>query len=107
MGLLLEVSGEKEIPFIWFWPDGHAATVMMTHDVEGTIGAAHCKMLMDLDDSFSILAAFQLIPEGPYEPITELVNEIRGRGMKSISTIWTMMAVFMGMQLGSPNARRR
>lgn len=80
MGLLLEVSGEEEIPFIWFWPDGHAAAVMMTHDVEGSIGAGHCKMLMDLDDSFSIPAAFQLIPEGAYEPITELVNEIRGRG---------------------------
>jgi len=80
MGLLIEISGEEEIPFIWFWPDGHSAAVMMTHDVEGSIGAAGCKMLMDLDDSFSIPTAFQLIPEGPYDPITELVNEIRGRG---------------------------
>lgn len=80
MGLVIEISGEEEVPFIWFWPEGHPAAVMMTHDVEGSIGAAGCKMLMDLDDSFRIPAAFQLIPEGPYDPIAELVNEIRGRG---------------------------
>lgn len=80
IGLLFEANGEEEIPFIWFWPDGRCAALMMTHDVEGSVGAARCKMLMDLDDSFGIPAAFQLIPEGSYGPITELVNEIRCRG---------------------------
>ena len=80
MGLILEISGEEHVPFIWFWPKGHSAALMMTHDVECRVGAVHCPALMDLDDSFGIPAAFQLIPEGPYDPIKDLVKEIRLRG---------------------------
>src|SRR5690242_8989607 len=58
MGFILAITAEAEVPFIWFWPEGKAAALMMTHDVEGTVGAAHCGALMDLDDSFGIPAAF-------------------------------------------------
>src|SRR5262249_10164215 len=32
--LLMEASGLKRIPFIWFWPEGAPNCLMMTHDVE-------------------------------------------------------------------------
>ena len=35
---------------------------MMTHDVEGQAGLDFCDQLMDIDDSFGIKSAFQLIP---------------------------------------------
>ena len=38
---------------------------MMTHDVEGQAGLDFCDELMDIDDSFGIKSAFQLIPGGP------------------------------------------
>lgn len=80
MHSLLLMTEEKEIPFIWFWPDGFHAALMMTHDVEGNQGASRCHKLMDVNDAFGIPAAFQLVPEASYAPIADLVNQIRARG---------------------------
>jgi hypothetical protein len=52
----------------------------MTHDVEDQKGSDHCDFLMDVDDSFGMKAAFQLIPEGGYEDFVRLVAKIRARG---------------------------
>ena len=83
MALAIQVTGEREIPFIWFWPGGNDAALMMTHDVEEKRGAEHCRMLMDLDDSFGVKAGFQLIPEGRYEGVDGLVANIRARGFET------------------------
>lgn len=83
MRFSLRVTAKPEIPFIWFWPDGNHAAGMMTHDVEEAEGAAHCEMLMDLDDSFGIKSAFQLIPEGRYDGFPELVAQIRARDFET------------------------
>ena len=82
MALTLRASGVREIPFIWFWPNGRDSALMMTHDVEGQKGADHCDFLMDLDDSYDIKAAFQLIPEGAYKGLDEIVSKIRARGFE-------------------------
>ena len=82
MALTLQASGASEIPFIWFWPEGKHGALMMTHDVEGQKGADHCDFVMDLDDSYGIKAAFQLIPEGAYKCFDELVSKIRARGFE-------------------------
>jgi hypothetical protein len=82
MALTLHASGVREIPFIWFWPDGKDSALMMTHDVEEQRGADHCDFLMDLDDSYGIKAAFQLIPEGAYKGFDGLVSQIRARGFE-------------------------
>lgn len=83
MEKILLTGTVREVPFIWFWPDGHAAALMMTHDVEQKLGAAHCQMLMDLDDSVGIKAAFQLIPEVRYDCFEELVEAVRARGFEA------------------------
>ena len=62
--LALRSSSARRIPFIWFWPHGTEACVIMTHDVEGTAGRDHCEALMDIDDTYRIKASFQLVPEG-------------------------------------------
>ena len=36
--LLMEKSGTKKVPFIWFWPEGASGCLIMTHDVETTAG---------------------------------------------------------------------
>ena len=82
MRLAIRANSTKEIPFIWFWPDGNEAAVMLTHDVEQQIGAEHCQMLMDLDESFGLKAAFQVIPERRYAGVEELVANIRARGFE-------------------------
>jgi len=82
MALALQSSSANEIPFIWFWPKGKQSALMMTHDVEGQKGVDQCDLLMDLDDSYGIRAAFQLIPEGAYKCFDSLVSRIRSRGFE-------------------------
>lgn len=78
--LLMETSGRKIVPFIWFWPKGAPNCIIMTHDVETTAGRDFTSKLMDLDDSYGIKAAYQVIPEKRYEVPDAYVCEIRSRG---------------------------
>ena len=80
IGALLKASGERQLPFVWFWPDGASSCAVMTHDVEGPAGQAFCDELIDLDESFGIRAAFQVVPEERGTTSVELVNHFRARG---------------------------
>lgn len=80
--LVLRASGEHEIPFIWFWPEGHQSCAIMTHDVESRLGARFCPTLMDVDDSFGIKASFQIIPEDRYLVRPEFLRSIKERGFE-------------------------
>jgi hypothetical protein len=77
--LLMETSGMKRVPFIWFWPEGACNCLIMTHDVETASGRDFTSKLMDLDDSYGIKASFQVIPERRYEVSEAYVREIRSR----------------------------
>lgn len=81
-GLVIERGGVSELPFVWFWPDGAPACVMMTHDVEGAIGTAFCDQLMDLDESFGIKSSFQIIPEVRGTLSAQVVARFRNRGFE-------------------------
>jgi hypothetical protein len=78
----MHAKGVQRMPFIWFWPDGAANCLVMTHDVETSAGRDLTPRLMDLDESYGVKASFQVIPEGRYEITDEYVNEIRGRGFE-------------------------
>jgi hypothetical protein len=80
--LALQAQDRSSIPFIWFWPDGASACAMMTHDVEGDSGVAFCDELMDIDDSFGIKSAFQLIPEDREEQWRRTAARLRARGFE-------------------------
>ena len=82
MTLALKAQGRSRIPFIWFWPDGASACGMMTHDVEGQAGLDFCDELMDIDDSYGIKSAFQLIPEGREEAWRRTAARLRQRGFE-------------------------
>lgn len=82
--LSIRASGEKEIPFIWFWPDGSQACAIMTHDVETTSGRDFCETLMDIDDTFGVKASFQVIPEERYRVDDRYLSQIRERGFEVV-----------------------
>ncbi len=82
MALSLKHSGQKRIPFIWFWPDGAPGCAMMTHDVEAPPGRDFCSSLMDLDDSIGIKSSFQIVPEERYEVSESFLESIRKRGFE-------------------------
>jgi len=55
---------------------------MVTHDVENEAGRDFCSSLMDIDDSFDIKSAFQIVPEGRYAVSPEFLSAIRTRGFE-------------------------
>jgi hypothetical protein len=79
---VLKTRGVRKVPFIWFWPDGANACAILTHDVEGVVGRKFCGTLMDMDDSFGLKSAFQVIPEGRGFSSKHLIDEIRSRGFE-------------------------
>jgi hypothetical protein len=82
MAILLRNSGDREIPFVWFWPEGASSCAVMTHDVEGRAGRQFSRTLMDLDDSFHIKSAFQIVPGLRRDASDGLVQELRNRGFE-------------------------
>jgi hypothetical protein len=79
---LMESCGLKKVPFIWFWPEGAANCLIITHDVETLAGRNFTSPLMDLDDLYGFKSSFEVIPEKRYEVPDEYVSEIRNRGFE-------------------------
>jgi hypothetical protein len=82
LALSLKAQNLERIPFIWFWPDGFSACAIMTHDVEDQCGKEFCGRLMDLDESFGIRSAFQVIPEDRYSVTRSFLDSITNRGFE-------------------------
>lgn len=80
--LTMRARGIRSMPFIWFWPDGAPSCVVMTHDVETSAGRDFCCRLMDINDSFGIKSAFQVVPEKRYSVPQSLLDEIASRGFE-------------------------
>lgn len=78
--LAMEASGIRKLPFIWFWPEGSRNCLILTHDVETSLGRDFTFKLMDLDDSFGFKASYQIVPESRYKVSDEYVAAIRARG---------------------------
>lgn len=80
--MALNLRLHKEVPFIWFWPEGAQACAVMTHDVETAEGRDFCTQLMDIDDSFRIKASFQVVPERRYALPVSYLENLRDRGFE-------------------------
>jgi hypothetical protein len=80
--LSMQAAGIRKAPFVWFWPEGASSCMIMTHDVETSVGRDFTPQLMDLDESYGITGSFQVIPEERYEVTNKYVAEIKGRGFE-------------------------
>jgi peptidoglycan/xylan/chitin deacetylase (PgdA/CDA1 family) len=78
--LALQASGEKEVPFIWYWPRGYDSAAIMTHDVEEAAGQDFCYRMLAIEAEFGIRSAFELVPEVRYEISPDLVRAIKAAG---------------------------
>ena len=78
--LLLQSQERDELPFIWFWPEGHTSGCIMTHDVETAVGRDFCKTMMDMENRRGIRSAFEVVPEVRYEVPPSYLQEIRDAG---------------------------
>jgi len=82
--LAVKSSPTRQVPFIWFWPEGSSSGAIMTHDVETESGRGFCSNLMDIDDSFGIKASFQVVPEERYRVSEQFLASIRERGFEVV-----------------------
>ncbi len=80
--LSMQAAGIQKTPFVWFWPEGAPSCLIMTHDVETSVGRNFTPQLMDLDENYGIMGSFQVIPEKRYEVPDDYVQEIRRRGFE-------------------------
>jgi len=80
--LSIKSQNLKQIPFIWFWPDGAPSCAVMTHDVETMQGRDFCTTVMDLDDAYGIKASISVVPELRYEVTKEYLDSIWKRGFE-------------------------
>lgn len=80
--LSMKARNIRSMPFIWFWPEGAPSCAIMTHDVETAAGRDFCTQLMDINDSYGIKSAFQVIPEKRYAVPQELLDVIPARGFE-------------------------
>ena len=78
----MEAAGLTRIPFVWFWPGGAPNCLILTHDVETSVGRDFTSRLMDIDESHGFRASFQVIPEQRYDVHDEYVASIRVRGFE-------------------------
>jgi hypothetical protein len=82
VSLILKARQIERVPFIWFWPNGAPASLIMTHDIEAAAGRDFCAQLMDIDDSFGIKSAFQVVPEMRYDARADFLEAFRKRGFE-------------------------
>jgi hypothetical protein len=78
--LLLEASGEEQIPFVWYWPKAYQSCAIMTHDVETGVGQEFCHTILKLEQEYGIRSSFELVPEVRYELSQAVVAAIRQAG---------------------------
>jgi hypothetical protein len=71
-----------KVPFVWFWPDGHASCAILTHDVEMQAGLDFCPQLMDMDEAVGLRSSFQIVPELRYSAPPSLLAMMRSRGFE-------------------------
>jgi peptidoglycan/xylan/chitin deacetylase (PgdA/CDA1 family) len=77
---VLCAQGRSEAPFRWFWPDGHKAALILTHDVETAEGLRLAVEIADLEESNGLRSSFNL--GGWYDVDPGILRELVDRGFE-------------------------
>jgi hypothetical protein len=76
----LRVAGAGEGSFVWFWPDGHHAAVVLTHDVENVDGIRLALELADLEQEHGFRSSFNF--GAWYQVDPGILRELHERGFE-------------------------
>lgn len=78
---LLLATGERALPFRYFWPHGRTYALVLTHDVETARGQAYVPVVADLEERLGFRSSFNFVPER--YPVDEgLLAELQERGFE-------------------------
>jgi glycosyltransferase involved in cell wall biosynthesis len=64
------------------WPENKKFAFVLTHDVEGPIGVARCRQLMELEKELGFRSSFNFIPQGDYRVSRDLRDELTRNGFE-------------------------
>jgi peptidoglycan/xylan/chitin deacetylase (PgdA/CDA1 family) len=78
---LLAAAGADELEFRWFWPNGHRASLMLTHDVDSGEGLRLAVELADLEEERGFRSAFNVVA-AHYPVDYGIVRELDARGFE-------------------------
>jgi peptidoglycan/xylan/chitin deacetylase (PgdA/CDA1 family) len=78
---LLLARGATELPFRWFWPDGHTAAVTLTHDVESAEGLRLAIEVADIEQERGFRSSFNIVADW-YRIDWGILRELRERGFE-------------------------
>lgn len=77
------MPGSEKTPTNWRgWPDGKKFALVLTHDVEGRVGVAKCRQLMELERSLGFCSSFSFVPQGEYSISRLLRGELARHGFE-------------------------
>jgi glycosyltransferase involved in cell wall biosynthesis len=77
------LPGSERPPENWAgWPDRKKFAFVLTHDVEGPIGVARCRQLMELEKDLGFRSSFNFIPQGDYRVSRDLRDELTRNGFE-------------------------
>ncbi|MFN0127097.1 MAG: glycosyltransferase [Verrucomicrobiales bacterium] len=77
------LPGSERAPDGWpGWPDGKRFAVVLTHDVEGPVGVANCRSLMELERELGFISSFNFIPAGTYQTPVSLRETLERHGFE-------------------------
>jgi peptidoglycan/xylan/chitin deacetylase (PgdA/CDA1 family) len=74
-------SGQNEITFRYFWPEGKDFAFVLTHDVECAEGQRLIPVLADMEEALGFRSLFNFVPER-YPPDRGLIEDLRQRGFE-------------------------
>jgi peptidoglycan/xylan/chitin deacetylase (PgdA/CDA1 family) len=71
--------GVDAVRFPWFWPDGAAAAVTLTHDVESADGLERAAVVAEWEERYGLRSSFNIVSD--WYPIdTDRLDHLRSRG---------------------------
>ncbi|HEY3913010.1 MAG TPA: DUF354 domain-containing protein [Verrucomicrobiae bacterium] len=75
--------GSETPPANWSgWPAGKKFALVLTHDVESSVGLSRCRQLMELEQQRGLRSSFNFIPEGDYSVTREFRQDLVGNGFE-------------------------
>jgi hypothetical protein len=66
---------------IGFWPDGLKCSIVLTHDVESSLGMSRMEQMADLEERYNFRSAWNL-PLAQFKIDWNLVDRLRLRGFE-------------------------
>lgn len=64
------------------WPEAKRFALVLTHDVESTVGIRRIPQLMSLEQKYGLRSSFNLVPEGEYQVSESLLRSIDDAGFE-------------------------